>query len=116
MSVPEYTIGAAGAAAATVWMDLRIVKTRVLSDRLMPVVAALILLFMVLSNGWLTSRPIVVYDDRFRALPRVGTIPLEDFLFGFALVVQSLMWWEVAKRRERRRARHAPPQQPCASH
>ena len=110
MTLPEYTIGAAAVAAVTAVMDLRWVRTRVLADRRMPIVAALVLFFMILSNGWLTARPVVVYDNRYRLLPRLGSIPLEDFLFGFAVVIQALMWWEWAKRRgSRSRATAAPP-------
>ena len=115
LTVPEYTIAATAAAVITVWMDLRALRTRVVADRRMPVVGALVVFFMVITNGWLTSRPIVVYDDAYRLLPRVGTIPIEDFLFGFALVVQTLIWWEVAKRGAERRGRPAPQRQPCAS-
>jgi lycopene cyclase domain-containing protein len=106
--IPEYTIGAAAAAAVTVWMDLGLVRTRVLADRRMPVVGALVLLFMALSNGWLTARPVVLYEDAYRALPRVGSIPLEDFLYGFALVIQSLIWWT----RATSRAESGPPRRP----
>ena len=115
MSVPEYTLGATALAAASAALDLGVVRTRVLADRRMPVVAALILFFMTLSNGWLTARPIVVYNDADRWLPRVGSIPLEDFLFAFAVVVQTLMWWELAKRRARPSPRPAPPPPPSAA-
>lgn len=115
MTLPEYTIGAGAAAAVTTWMDLKGVRTRVLGDRRMPVVGALILFFMLVSNGWLTSRPIVIYDDSYRMLPRLLTMPIEDLLFAFALVIQSLMWWEVAKRRARQPWQPATPPTPCAS-
>ena len=109
MTVPEYTIGAAAAAAVTAFLDVWVLRTRVLLDRRMPIVAALILFFMLITNGWLTGRPIVIYDDRYRAFPRLGTIPLEDFLFGFALVIQSLMWWGRATPGARPRRRPEEP-------
>ncbi len=95
--VPEYTVSVTAASAVTVVLDLWILRTRVLVDRRMPIVGALILFFMLLVDGWLTARPIVVYDDTYRAFPRLGSIPLEDFLYGFALVVLSLICWERAK-------------------
>ena len=55
------------------------------------------------SRGWLTklSAPIVVYDDRQTAGIRFPfDIPVEDFLFGFALVTAVLLLWE--RQRERR--------------
>jgi lycopene cyclase domain-containing protein len=59
--------------------------------------------FQILVDGWLTKRsaPIVVYDDRQTAGIRFPfDIPVEDFLFGFALVTAVLLLWE--RRRERR--------------
>ncbi|HME14952.1 MAG TPA: lycopene cyclase domain-containing protein [Mycobacterium sp.] len=59
--------------------------------------------FQILVDGWLTklSAPIVVYDDRQIAGIRFPfDIPVEDFLFGFALVTAVLLLWE--RQRERR--------------
>ena len=59
--------------------------------------------FQILVDGWLTklSAPIVVYDDRQTTGIRFPfDIPIEDFLFGFALVTAVLLLWE--RQRERR--------------
>lgn len=59
--------------------------------------------FQILVDGWLTKRsaPIVVYDDRQTTGIRFPfDIPIEDFLFGFALVTAVLLLWE--RQRERR--------------
>lgn len=37
-------------------------------------------------NGYLTGRPVVLYDERYQLGIRVLTIPIEDFAFGLALV------------------------------
>jgi lycopene cyclase domain-containing protein len=53
--------------------------------------------FQILVDGWLTkfSDPIVVYDDRQTTGIRFPfDIPVEDFLFGFALVTAVLLLWE----------------------
>jgi lycopene cyclase domain-containing protein len=53
--------------------------------------------FQILVDGWLTklSAPIVVYDDRQTTGIRFPfDIPVEDFLFGFALVTAVLLLWE----------------------
>jgi lycopene cyclase domain-containing protein len=53
--------------------------------------------FQILVDGWLTKRsaPIVVYDDRQTTGIRFPfDIPVEDFLFGFALVTAVLLLWE----------------------
>ncbi|MBV8862565.1 MAG: lycopene cyclase domain-containing protein [Mycobacterium sp.] len=59
--------------------------------------------FQILVDGWLTklSAPIVIYDDRqITGLRFPFDIPVEDFLFGFALVTGVLLLWE--RQRERR--------------
>jgi len=59
--------------------------------------------FQSLVDGWLTklSAPIVVYDNRETIGIRFPfDIPVEDFLFGFALVTAVLLLWE--RQRERR--------------
>lgn len=53
--------------------------------------------FQILSDGWLTklSAPIVIYDNRQTIGIRFPfDIPIEDFLFGFALVTAVLLLWE----------------------
>jgi lycopene cyclase domain-containing protein len=59
--------------------------------------------FQVLVDGWLTklSAPVVIYDDRqITGFRFPFDIPIEDFLFGFALVTGVLLLWE--RQRERR--------------
>ncbi|HTZ12510.1 MAG TPA: lycopene cyclase domain-containing protein [Mycobacterium sp.] len=59
--------------------------------------------FQILVDGWLTklSDPIVVYDDRqITGIRFPFDIPVEDFLFGFALVTAVLLLWE--RQREHR--------------
>jgi lycopene cyclase domain-containing protein len=59
--------------------------------------------FQILVDGWLTKRsaPVVVYDDRQTTGIRFPfDIPVEDYLFGFALVTAVLLLWE--RQRERR--------------
>ena len=59
--------------------------------------------FQTLVDGWLTKlrAPIVMYDDRHITGVRFPfDIPIEDFLFGFALVTAVLLLWE--RRRARR--------------
>ncbi len=53
--------------------------------------------FQILTDGWLTklSAPIVIYNNRQTSGIRFPfDIPIEDFLFGFALVTAVLLLWE----------------------
>jgi len=50
----------------------------------------------LLSNGILTGRGVVRYDPDAILGPRLVYAPVEDLVFGFALVLSSLslwVWW-----------------------
>ena len=52
--------------------------------------------FQVLMDGWLTklSAPIVIYNEKHTSGLRFPwDIPVEDFLFGWALVTAVLLIW-----------------------
>ncbi len=53
-------------------------------------VAGLILVF----NGYLTARPVVLYGEAFQSGYRILTIPIEDFGYGFALALFNAMLYE----------------------
>ncbi|QLL10102.1 lycopene cyclase domain-containing protein [Mycobacterium vicinigordonae] len=58
---------------------------------------AIVLGFQIPVDGWLTklSAPVVIYNERQTSGVRFPLdIPVEDFLFGFALVTAVLMLWE----------------------
>jgi lycopene cyclase domain-containing protein len=58
---------------------------------------AIVIGFQILVDGWLTklSAPIVIYDNRHSSGLRFPfDIPVEDYLFGFALVTAVLLLWE----------------------
>jgi lycopene cyclase domain-containing protein len=57
----------------------------------------IVLGFQIPVDGWLTKRsaPIVIYDERQTSGLRFPfDIPIEDFLFGFAMVTAVLLLWE----------------------
>jgi len=62
--------------------------------------------FQILVDGWLTklSAPIVIYDEGHTSGIRFPfDIPVEDFLFGWALVTAALLLWERQGRRDRQK-------------
>ena len=90
MSYTQIDIMAVALAAA---LDLFIVRTRLLTRKAFWTSYAIILPFQLLTNWWLTSRNIVMYD-RHRILgPRLASAPLEDLAFGFALILGVLALW-----------------------
>jgi lycopene cyclase domain-containing protein len=97
-----YTQLAVLAVAATVVLDLVVLRTRLLGRRVFWTAYGIVVAFQLLTNGWLTARRIVVYDDQaiigsatpaFLGDGRIAWAPVEDLLFGFALVVQAMAWW-----------------------
>ena len=66
--------------------------------------------FQLLTNGVLTGLDVVRYDPGTVLGPRLAFAPVEDLLFGFALVLQTLAWWVFWGRRGiQRRPAAGPP-------
>lgn len=74
-------------------LDLALLRTRVLTRRVFWTAYAIVLFFQLVTNGWLTGRDIVRYSAADILGWRVVFAPVEDLLFGFSLVVQTLAWW-----------------------
>ncbi len=51
-------------------------------------------LLTLVFNGYLTARPIVLYNDAVLLGMRIGTIPVEDFGFGAALIGLTVTLYE----------------------
>lgn len=88
-----YTTAALLGVAVTVVLDLVVLRTRLLTRKAFWASYAIVVFFQLLTNEWLTSRGVVLYDEAAIWGPRIGHAPVEDLLFGFGLVVQSMAWW-----------------------
>ncbi len=78
----------------TLVLDMYILKTKVVTRRVFWIFLAVMYFFKLLMNGYLTWRPIVIYNpDHFMNL-RIGTIPAEDFIYAFTLVALPVIFWE----------------------
>jgi lycopene cyclase domain-containing protein len=93
----EYTLLAVISVLLTIIVDQKS-GVRVLRQKLYYVFFTVIIGFKILVNGYLT-RHIVMYNPQFFMGMRIGTIPLEDFLFGFSMVTLSIICWEYFKKR-----------------
>lgn len=89
----EYTALASLALAAALALDLA-GGGRVLQHRRFPLFGGLVLGFTAVFNGFLTWRPLVLYDARWQLDLRLGTIPVEDFVYGLALVIANVTLFE----------------------
>jgi len=81
------------AVACAAVLDLLIVRTKLLARKAFWTSYAIILPFQLLTNWWLTSRNIVMYDRQKILGPRLASAPLEDLAFGFALILGVLALW-----------------------
>jgi lycopene cyclase domain-containing protein len=91
-----YTVAAGIGALAAVVLDLFVLRTRLLLRGLFWATYPIIVGFQLLSNGILTGRGVVRYDPDTILGPRLVYAPVEDLVFGFALVVSALalwVWW-----------------------
>jgi lycopene cyclase domain-containing protein len=99
----EYTWSAIVSVLVVIAIELFWLKTGLFRKVTFYVSWAIILFFMVLVDGWLTklSAPIVLYNPAENSGIRFPwDIPVEDYLFGFALITLTMLLWDRAGRGE----------------
>lgn len=94
----SYTQLALIAVAAVVINDLFLMRTRLLTRAGFWTSYAIVIFFQLLTNAWLTNNlrtgtAVVNYDENQILGLRIAYAPVEDLLFGFALVVLTLSIW-----------------------
>ena len=99
--MPVYPALAIAAAAAVVALERSVFRSGLFRQPAYWVAMAIAYGFMVPVDGWLTklSAPIVLYNEEENSGIRFPwDIPVEDYLFGFALIVLTMLLWERAGR------------------
>jgi lycopene cyclase domain-containing protein len=89
----SYTQIAICAVIAALIFDLFISKRRLTTRKVFWTSYAIIVFFQLITNWWLTSRNIVMYSDQAIIGLRIASAPVEDLLFGFAMVLSVLDLW-----------------------
>lgn len=108
-----YTVAATIAVLVAICADLLVLRTALVRSRTWWTAYGIVVVFQLLTNGWLTGRGIVRYSDDaivgserivFLGDGRIAYAPVEDLAFGFALVLMSCaVWvWTGARAREPR--------------
>ena len=87
----NYTDIAVTAFLFSIIFDLYIIKSRLLTRAVFWTSYLIILFFQLITNWWLTSREIVMYDPDAIIGIRIASAPAEDLFFGFALVLTMVM-------------------------
>jgi lycopene cyclase domain-containing protein len=113
-----YTQLAIAAVVYTLLLDVVLLRTRLVTRRTFWVAYGIVLCFQIVANALLTAPSIVRYnpaDVIGTATPyllghgRFAYAPIEDLLFGFALVTQAMVWWVFWGRRGLQRTPSAGP-------
>lgn len=95
----NYTAIAISAVLMALSLDRWILKVRLTMRKVFWISYAIILPFQLLTNWWLTSRNIVIYDSKAILGWRLASAPVEDLLFGFALLLSVLTVWIYQEKR-----------------
>lgn len=94
--IPEYTLASlawlAGATALTA-------AAGILRQRSTWLALAAFLAFTIAFDAVLTGLPIVTYGEEHLLGIRLGTTPVEDYLYGAALCLTAIATHELARRR-----------------
>lgn len=118
-----YTQLAVLGVVAVVVLDLAVLRTRLLRRRAFWTAYAIVVLFQLVTNAILTGFRIVRYDGDaivgsstpadapppFLGDGRIAYAPFEDLLFGFTLVVLTLVLWVWLGRRGVQRTPYSGP-------
>ena len=97
-----YTVPAVAAVATVIAAEFVFFRTGLFRRPAYWTSMLIVLAFQIPVDGWLTklSAPVVEYSSRQMTGVRGPLdIPVEDFLFGFALVTAALLLWERQARR-----------------
>jgi lycopene cyclase domain-containing protein len=108
----SYTVLSLLAVVGAVLADIVVLRTWLVRRIAFWVSYSIVLGFQLVVNGLLAGLPIVRYDERRIIGWRVAYAPVEDLLFGFALVTLTLAMWVWLGRR----TLAAPHAEPAAHH
>jgi lycopene cyclase domain-containing protein len=96
-----YTLVVSIAVVAAIGLDVALTRVRLIARKAFWVSYSIIVAFQLIVNGVLTGGPIVRYRASAIIGWRVAYAPVEDLLFGFALVLSTLTIWVWLGRRAR---------------
>ena len=97
----SYTQIAIDAVILAILLDVFVLRTKLLTRKVFWTSYAIILGFQLLTNWWLTSRNIVMYNSQEIIGKRLASAPIEDLLFGFSLILSVQSLWVYFGRKER---------------
>jgi lycopene cyclase domain-containing protein len=109
--MPIYPTLAVVAAVAVVALELGVLRTGLFRQPAYWISMGICFAFMIPVDGWLTKRsaPIVTYrPDDTSGLTPIWDIPLEEYVYAFALLTLVMLVWDALGAREHASAAPAP--------
>lgn len=107
-----YSLAAVVAVLAAFAGDWLVLRTRLVCRRAFWTAYAILFGFQLAVNGVLTGLGVVRYDHRRIIGWRIAHAPVEDLLFGFAMILVTLSTWVFLGRVAARHAPTAPRAEP----
>jgi lycopene cyclase domain-containing protein len=89
----SYTVLAVLGVVGAALVDQALLRTDLLRRKAFWTAYAIVLFFQLVVNGVLTALPVVRYDRTAILGARLVYAPVEDLLFGFAMVLVTLATW-----------------------
>ena len=89
----SYTSLAVVGVIVAVLVDIVVLRTILLRSKAFWTAYAIVLVFQLITNGLLTGLPVVRYAPNAIIGWRLVYAPVEDVLFGFAMVLVTLSVW-----------------------
>jgi lycopene cyclase domain-containing protein len=99
-----YTALAIVGVACAVFVDLALLRTRLVRRKAFWTAYGIVLFFQLIVNGVLAGLPVVRYDPGTITGVRIAYAPIEDVAFGFAMVLLTLATWVALGRSAARRS------------
>jgi len=84
----------------TIFFDMFVTKNSLLSTIRFWLSYTIIFPFQLITNWWLTSREIVVYNPDAIIGLRLAGAPIEDLILGFAMILAVMSMWETLLKRK----------------
>jgi lycopene cyclase domain-containing protein len=102
-----YTVGSILAALFAIFLEFRLDKGKLYRELSFWISLAIIFFFQILVDGYLTklSSPVVVYSNHhFSGFRFPFSIPIEDFIYGFAMIQLTMTIWNRLQERSSAKA------------
>jgi lycopene cyclase domain-containing protein len=95
----EYT-GSVYVVFGTIALIDMVTKTHLFQNRKLYTFFLICMGLMLVFNGYLTARPVVTYSEAVKTNIHIGSIPIEDFVYGMSLLSASV--WVYKRFREKK--------------